>query len=507
MLQPRAALTAVAMFFAASCGSVHDDLTRSMLSPAAEWLVEPAELGLDAEAFELPLGTGSLYGYLIRADKADGKTVVLFHNSSTNVSMQHPYYTFLVAAGLNVCVFDYRGFGKSKGEASLRGMFLDTKELLAWLCEQRGVDRDRIAFYGLSIGSVAALRTAHRDFAPRALVLDDVPSPRDFIRDRMQKRGEMVSSIGAGFTEFAALPEDCEPFENSAKLAMPSLWITGTAASKDQVTATLRAYYEMGGDKQLWAQRDTGTPPHSLLTYDGEYQRVVATFLTTALAGSAERVAATARAVEVDADGRGRYQFEVTAHGGKPDQEHPWAVQIAALDKDGAPTWAKVWLEGERARVTVELPAAPGVVSAVRVHDAARGDAATFERTGTVLERAARWHREHSESFVRLFDEPPDPAVARAAATAIRERETIEPFPEQLEAELATVYVGIGRALSRTSDAEDRAAAIVWLQRGIKALPAKPERHWWAAPRAQFGFRGEDAIADARALLKKLTGS
>ena len=506
MLQPRAVLLTAALFFAASCSSAHDDLSRSMLLPAAEWLVEPADLGLDAEAFDLPVGNGSLYGYLIRADKSDGRTVVLFHNSNTNVSMQHPYYTFLVSAGLNVCVFDYRGFGKSKGTASLRGMFLDTKDLLAWLCEQRGVDRNRIAFYGVSIGSVAALRTAVRDYAPRALVLDEVPSPRDFIRERMQKRGEMVSTLGAGFTEFAALPEDCEPAENSAKLSMPSLWITATEAPKEQVTATLRAYYEMGGDKQLWAQAGTSSPPNALLTQDGEYQRAITTFLTTALAGSAERVSATWRPIEVDADGRGRYQIEVTAHGSKPNVDNPWAVQIAALDKDGTPTWAKVWLEGERARITVELPAAPGVVSGTRAFDGARGEAATFERSGTALSRAAKWHNQHAADFVRLGDEPPDPVVARTAAAAIRERETIEPFPQQLEHEMAVVYVGIGRALARTTDAEDRAASIVWLQRGIKAAPAKPERHWWAAARAHFGWRDQDAIADARALLKKLTG-
>lgn len=506
MPRSRAALFAAATLFAAACSSIHDDLSRSMLAANAEWLVEPTDLGLDAEAFEVPVGEATLQGYLIRSPKAEGRTVVLFHGNGVNVSMLHPWYVFLHDAGLNVCIFDPRGFGRSTGEASLRGLLLDTRILLDWLVQQRGVDENKLAYYGVSIGSVAALRAAARDRAPVALVLDDVPSPRDFITQRQQERGEMVSSIGAGFTEFAALPETSEPAENAAQLEMPSLWITGTDAPQASIVATLRAFYEMRGDKQLWAMPGTRLPPNGLLTHDGEYQRTVGSFLASALKGTPERVAVTWRPVEADASGAGRYQFEVTAKGSRPAPDQPWAVQIASMDKDGKATFGKLWLEGERARVTLELPAAPGAVGATRVGDAARGEAATFARTGTAIGRAAAWHSAHVDSFARLDDDPPDPAVARAIAKAIQEQEAIEPFPPQLEAEMATVYVGIGRALARTKEAEDKAQAIVWLQRATTAAPQKPERHWWATRRATFGFRGESAIADARALLKKLTG-
>lgn len=506
MPRPRAALIAAASFLAASCGSLHDDLSRSMLAPNAEWLVEPTDLGLDAEAFDLPVGNATLNGYLIRSPKAEGRTVVVFHGNGVNVSMLHPWYTFVHDAGCNVCIFDPRGFGRSTGEPSLRGLLLDTRHLLDWLVQQRGVDANKLAYYGISIGSIAALRTAAKDRAPAAMVLDDVPSPRDFIGQRQKERGEMISAVGTGFTEFAALPEASEPFENAAQLSMPSLWITGTDAPETAVVSTLRAYYAMGGDKQLWALPGTQLPPNDLLTHDGEYQRAVGTFLASALRGAPERIAVTWRPVEADASGAGRYQFEITAKGGRPAPDAPWAVQIASLDKDGKATFGKLWLEGERARVTLELPAVPEVVSATRVGDAARGEAATFSRTGTQLSRAAAWHAQHVDSFVRLDDDPPDPAVARSIAKAIQEREAIEPFPAQLEAEMTVVYVGIGRALARTNDAEDKAQAIVWLQRATTSAPVKPERHWWATRRATFGFRGESAIEDARALLKKLTG-
>ena len=503
----RAAALAAALLSAAACSTAHDDLSRLVLQPQQEWLVEPTDLGLDAEAFQVPVGDASIYGYLIRSPQANGRTVVLFHDRTGNVSALHPYYTFLNAAGFNVCVFDYRGFGRSTGAVSLRAMFLDGKELVAWLAQQQGVDAQKIAFYGIGLGSAAALRVARFDAPCKAIVVDEAPAPRDFIVERALRRGEMVSTIGTGFTEFSALPESTDPGENAKELKVPSLWLLGSESSKETRVSTLRAWFDAGGDKQLLALHGAASPPNSLLTHDGEYQRIVAQFFAGALAGNAERVVATSRAVAADATGKGRHQFEVVANGAAPTPEAPWAVEIAAFDRDGTVTWGKTWLEGPRARITLELPTEPAVVAAVRVGDAERGEAATFARKGTPLSRAGTWLEQRRGEFVRLQDDPPSAEVARAAAQAVRERETIEPFPPLVEAELATVYAGIGRALARTGNAEDRAAAIVWLQRAITAAPQKPERHWWPGAGARFGFDGESAIADARALLKTLTGS
>ena len=89
----RAASIAAALFSAA-CSTAHDELSRVVLQPTKETFVEPAELGLDAEAFEVPVGDATLYGYLVRSPQSNGRTVVLFHDRTGNVSTLHPYLTF-----------------------------------------------------------------------------------------------------------------------------------------------------------------------------------------------------------------------------------------------------------------------------------------------------------------------------------------------------------------------------------------------------------------------------
>lgn len=502
----RAALLAAAMLCVAACSASHDDLSRAVLQPQAEWLVEPSDLGLDAEAFEVEAGEAKLYGYLVRSPQARGRTVVLFHDRSGNVSTLHPYLTFLDAAGFNVCVFDYRGFGKSTGNVSLRGLFLDSRHVLEWLARQRGVDKDQIAYYGIGIGATAALRAARFDGTCKAIVLDEPTAPRDLMAARAKSRGEDLSKVSFGFTEMATLPENTDPADNAKSLAAPSLWLVGSESPKEARVSTLRAWFEAGGEKRLVALRGASSPPNAMLTHDGEYQRLVAQFLAGALAGAAESLVATSRTVVADASGKGKSQIEVVATGGRPTPETPWAVEIAAFDADASPTWGAVWLEGERARITLEVPSEPGAIAVARIGDAVRGEAATFARQGTALSRAGAWLESKAADFLRLEDEPPSPDVARAAAKAIREREAIEAFPPTVEAELAKAYAGIGRALARTGDSEDRAAAIVWLRRAIAAVPQKPERHWWPGRSPHFGFDGQNAVADARALLKKLTG-
>src|SRR5262249_52662349 len=153
------------------------------------------------------------------------------------------------------------------------------------------VDPQRIAFYGLGIGSAVALHTAVSEGGCRALVVEGAPSLRDTLREQHQDENAVSSTLAVGFAEFVHAPDDAEPSENAAKLRMPSLWLGGGELPRGELRALLRAFVEMGGDKQLWIMPGTGAPPHALMTQDGEYQRAIARFLGSALDGAPDRVA------------------------------------------------------------------------------------------------------------------------------------------------------------------------------------------------------------------------
>jgi fermentation-respiration switch protein FrsA (DUF1100 family) len=64
------------------------------------------------------------------------------------------------ALGANVLLFDYRGFGRSAGNATEEGLYLDGQTAYDWLVQQRGTDPSRIAIVGQSLGGGVATHLA-----------------------------------------------------------------------------------------------------------------------------------------------------------------------------------------------------------------------------------------------------------------------------------------------------------------------------------------------------------
>ncbi|MSR40144.1 MAG: alpha/beta fold hydrolase [Planctomycetes bacterium] len=484
------------------CASGPGKLDRHFLPGASEWLAEPSMLGRASEAFELPVSAGTITGWFLPGKDTGGRTVVLFHDGRTNASQAFPYYTFLLDAGFHVCVFDYCGFGRSKGSPSIRSAFYDTPKLLDWLCQRKDVDPKKIAWYGIDIGSVVALHAAAHTGGCAALVVEDVPSIRQFFRATTDSGDSVSSTMSVGFAEFVHAPEDCEPSENSKGLSMPSLWITGADRSGVDIRSMMQAFTPMQGDKRLWLIPNTARSPHALMSHDGDYQRTVATFLKAALDSKTDRVAADWK--EAAAAEAGGNWFEIALDRVGTDQS-PWAVQVAAVDVAGKVTVQNTWLEGSHSKLKMKLESAPGYVAANRILQAERVDLG-FKQLSTPLSRAGVWYDAHVQEFDALRNNDPDLARVNAMASVIKAQQQQEPLPVSLEAHLADVYYQIGRVLTAQPDAEQRAAGIIWLRRAVNAAPAKPELQFWPWRAASWGFVAAEQVAAAKALLARIEG-
>ena len=490
------------LFFAA-CATAPGDLDRHFLSPASEWLAEPAMLGRSAEPFEIETSAGSLTGWFLPCKQSNGRTVVLFQDGHTNTSQTYPWYTFLLDGGFNVCVFDYCGIGKSKGEPSLRAAFYEMPKLLSWLGARADVDKNKVAWYGIDIGSAIALHAAVHTGGCKALVLEDMPSLRDHLRDTVGQGNAVSSTLSVGFAEFVHAPEDSEPMDNAPKVTTPSLWISGADRTANALRSTLGAYVAMGGDKQLWLVPSTSSSPHALMTHDGEYQRAVTTFLRSALDGTPDRISTDYKRVS-QAETGGNW-FEVALDRRGTDQG-PWAVQVAAVDADGKVTMQNTWLEGSHGKLKMRLAQQPGLVTANRVGAAERADTGGFKRTSTPLSRAGEWYDAHVADLDTLRNGDPDLAKVTAMADALHLRQQQEPFPPTFDAQLADVYYQIGRVMTAQPDAEKRAAGLVWLRRAVNAKPQKPELQYWPWRTPTWGFPHDEQVAAAKALLARIEG-
>lgn len=73
--------------------------------------------------------------------------------------------------GINVLIFDYRGFGRSQGHPTEQGVYLDAQAAYDYLKTRSDIDQNRIIVYGTSLGGAVAIDLAtKRKFA--ALIVD-----------------------------------------------------------------------------------------------------------------------------------------------------------------------------------------------------------------------------------------------------------------------------------------------------------------------------------------------
>ncbi|WP_433037725.1 alpha/beta hydrolase [Actinomycetospora sp. CA-053990] len=87
-------------------------------------------------------------------------TVLVANGNAGDRSMRAPLAAALSARGLDVLLFDYRGFGGNPGSPSEEGLYADARAARDHLVRDRGVPPQRMLYLGESLGSAVVARLA-----------------------------------------------------------------------------------------------------------------------------------------------------------------------------------------------------------------------------------------------------------------------------------------------------------------------------------------------------------
>lgn len=144
----------------------------------------PTDWGMAYEDVSLESADGiELHGWYIPAAKA-GRVVLFLHGNAGNISHRGESIAIFRRLGLDVFIFDYRGYGASEGKPSEAGLYQDAAAAWRYLVETRGVSPGNIVVFGRSLGGAVAAQLASR-VQPQAggLVLEStLSSARDFAK-------------------------------------------------------------------------------------------------------------------------------------------------------------------------------------------------------------------------------------------------------------------------------------------------------------------------------------
>jgi hypothetical protein len=100
----------------------------------------------------------------------DGVVVLVANGNGGDRMLRAPLANALAGRGLGVLLFDYRGYGGNAGRPSERGLGYDVRAARSFLVQDLGVRRDRLVYFGESIGTgvITGLAAEH---PPAGLVL------------------------------------------------------------------------------------------------------------------------------------------------------------------------------------------------------------------------------------------------------------------------------------------------------------------------------------------------
>jgi fermentation-respiration switch protein FrsA (DUF1100 family) len=139
--------------------------------PGRELEATPGAIGLAFEDVTLQTADGMrLHGWLIPVGNPRA-TVLFCHGNAGNISHRLDSIALLNSLGLQVLIFDYRGYGRSEGQPSETGTYRDGDAAWDYLREVRGLQDSEIIIFGRSLGAAVAADLASRT-RPAAVILE-----------------------------------------------------------------------------------------------------------------------------------------------------------------------------------------------------------------------------------------------------------------------------------------------------------------------------------------------
>jgi pimeloyl-ACP methyl ester carboxylesterase len=122
-----------------------------------------------------------LHAWWIPAERPVGH-VLFCHGNGGNIGDRVLHAALLHRAGLDVLLFDYRGYGRSTGRASEEGTYRDARAARTALLGRREVNAGSVLYVGESLGGAVATALAHEAPPAGVVLVSTFTSVRDMAR-------------------------------------------------------------------------------------------------------------------------------------------------------------------------------------------------------------------------------------------------------------------------------------------------------------------------------------
>jgi fermentation-respiration switch protein FrsA (DUF1100 family) len=219
--------------------------------PKGEWHLQ--ERARAADVWMTTADGIRIHGWWFATNAADRATLFL-HGNAGNVTDRIDYARAVVEAGSSVLVLDYRGYGKSNGAPSERGLYRDADAGYDWLLAA-GFGSDKLIIHGESLGGAVATELAARRRCAALVLESSFASLADMANILVPFLGTVLIR---GFDTRTKI----------AKVRCPLLIIHGDADETVPISQARRVFAAASEPKTFWPVHRAGH--NDLLYYAGD---------------------------------------------------------------------------------------------------------------------------------------------------------------------------------------------------------------------------------------------
>jgi hypothetical protein len=239
----------LSLVYAFGCAALYSLQSRFIFAPTATITETPKRYGLSYQEIWLPMSSAGhpgdrIHGWWIPAASQSTRTLLYFHGNGLNIGANAEQASRFHQLGLSVFLFDYRGYGKSKGVfPSEATVYADAQRAWDYLTQDRKIMPRSIVIYGHSLGGAIAINLAvNHPEAAGLIVQSSFSSALDMAR---RNWWTVIFPVNILLSQrFASI-------NKVPSLKMPTLYIHGTADELIPFEMSQRLYGATRSSKQL----------------------------------------------------------------------------------------------------------------------------------------------------------------------------------------------------------------------------------------------------------------
>jgi alpha-beta hydrolase superfamily lysophospholipase len=118
-------------------------------------VLTPSQFGISHDELYITTPDGiRLHGWHLRAQGESKGSVIFFHGNAENITTHIASIYWLPEQGIDVYIFDYRGYGRSEGVPSVDGVILDAVAVMDYVATTQ---KKEFVVFGQSLGCAVAI--------------------------------------------------------------------------------------------------------------------------------------------------------------------------------------------------------------------------------------------------------------------------------------------------------------------------------------------------------------